>query len=433
MGGLRSGQAGQPERALETPGSGPEPAILDNYLGEIRDTPVLSSDEQDRLFISMAEAERSLRDALSKIPETARQVVREWRDRQQRGLVSGALSHFHRDASGTNWSKQIDERLAAAEETLLRFERARKRKAPARKQEELRSRLASELDAAHIALPKLVSILEGLPTSADPGEVGGEQAMAAILECAHEALARLTDSNNRLISHNLRLVIRCAKSYRGQGVPFLDLIQEGNVGLIRAVEKFDYTRGYKFSTYAVWWIEQALVRAVANDSRVIRVPSPVLDQQRKMKQVERVLRVSLAAEPTELMLAEAVAQSEGEIDDLRRSLSAEISCEAPVGNADALTVGETLASEPAEEPCADFDRAALGRALASLLPGLEERDRQVIEWRYGLANRPPQTLAEIGRRIGVSRERVRQIEKQALAALRESRAARELARELGLQ
>jgi len=102
MGGLRSGQAGQPERALETPGSGPEPAILDNYLGEIRDTPVLSSDEQDRLFISMAEAERSLRDALSKIPETARQVVREWRDRQQRGLVSGELSHFHRDASGTN-------------------------------------------------------------------------------------------------------------------------------------------------------------------------------------------------------------------------------------------------------------------------------------------------------------------------------------------
>ncbi len=429
MGSFQQGQSVESEGA----GAGPEPAILDNYLGEIRDTPVLSSEEQDHLSMAMAEAERSLREELSKLPETARQVVSEWRDRQQRGLVSGALSHFHRDASGTNWSKVIDQKLAVVEATLERFERARKRRASREKLASIRAELATQLDAAHVALPKLVSILEALPASADPAEVGGRPAMTAILGRAAEALARLTDSKNRFITHNLRLVIRCAKSYRGQGVPFLDLIQEGNVGLIRAVEKFDYTRGYKFSTYAVWWIEQALVRAVANDSRVIRVPSPVLDQQRKLKQVERQMRVSFAAEPSERMLAEAVAASEGEIDDLRRSLSAEISCEAPVGSADALTVGETLAAEPGEEPCTDLDRAALGRALATLLPDLEVRDRHVIEWRYGLGGRPPQTLAEIGRRLGVSRERVRQIEKQALVALRESRSARELARELGLQ
>jgi len=429
MGSVQLGQAVESEGT----GVGPEPAILDNYLGEIRDTPVLSAHEQDHLSIAMGEAERSLREEMAKVPETARRIVHEWRDRQQRGLVSGALSHFHRDASGTNWSEVIDEKLATVESSLQRFERARKRRASRERLASIRAELAEQLDAAHIALPKLVSILESLPATADPAEVGGRPAMAALLGRAAEALARLTDSKNRFISHNLRLVIRCAKSYRGQGVPFLDLIQEGNVGLIRAVEKFDYTRGYKFSTYAVWWIEQALVRAVANDSRVIRVPSPVLDQQRKMKQVERQMRVSLAAEPSERVLAEAVAGSEEEIDDLRRSLSAEISCEAPVGSADALTVGETLASEPGEEPCTEFDQAALGRALATLLPDLDQRDRSVIEWRYGLGGRPPQTLAEIGRRLGVSRERVRQIEKQALGTLRESRAARELARELGLQ
>ncbi|HKK52113.1 MAG TPA: sigma-70 family RNA polymerase sigma factor [Myxococcota bacterium] len=419
--------------APEPESTGPEPAILDHYLDEIRDTPVLSTHEQDDLCVAMAEAERSLRAELSTLPETARQVVQEWRDRQERGLVSGALSHFHRDASGTNWSREIDEKLARVQATLGRFEKARKARASRARQSELREELARRLEEAHIALPRLVTILEGLPSSADPGEVGGPKALGAILDRAAEALARLTDSKNRFISHNLRLVIRCAKNYRGQGVPFLDLIQEGNVGLIRAVEKFDYTRGYKFSTYAVWWIEQALVRAVANDSRVIRVPSPVLDQQRKMKQVERQLRVSRAAEPSEMMLAEAVVQGDSEVDDLRRSLSAEISCEAPLGGAEALTVGETLSAEVEAEPCEDLDREALRRALQALLPSLSDRDRKVIEWRYGLLDRAPQTLAEIGKRIGVSRERVRQIEKQALAALRTNEAALDLARDMGLQ
>ena len=410
----------------------PAPEILDNYLEEIRDTPVLSVGMQGDLCRAMTEAEQTLRDELVRVPETARQIVREWRDRRERGLVSGALSHFHRDASGTNWSRVIDEKLEIVQATLARFEKARKRRASREKLEEIRSKLADQLGEAQIALPMLMSILESLPQTADPEEVSGEAELTGIIARAQEALARLTDSKNRFISHNLRLVIRCAKNYRGQGVPFLDLIQEGNVGLIRAVEKFDYSRGYKFSTYAVWWIEQALVRAVTSDSRVIRVPSPVLDQQRKMKQIERQIRVARAAEPTEFMLAEAVAGSTEEIDDLRRSLTPEVSCEAPIGGAEALTVGETLSSPEPDDFAESFDRTALRRAFQSLLPVLPERERSVIEWRYGLRDGKPQTLAEIGKRIGVSRERVRQIEKQALGALRENADAREMAMEMGL-
>jgi RNA polymerase sigma factor (sigma-70 family) len=165
---------------------------------------------------------------------------------------------------------------------------------------------------------------------------------------------------------------------------------------------------------------------------VIRVPSPVLDQQRKLKQVERQLRLTRSSEPTELMLAEAVAQSPEEIDDLRRSLTAEVSCEAPVGGSEALTVGETLAESEPEDVTGSFDRAALRRAFRSLMPVLPERERSVIEWRYGLRDGKPRTLAEIGKKIGVSRERVRQIEKQALACLRENVDAQELAMEMGL-
>jgi RNA polymerase primary sigma factor len=342
------------------------------------------------------------------------------------------MSHSHRDGSDTDWSRVIDDKLSIVQSTLARFEKARKAGSSRARQASLRSELADQIHEAHIALPRLVSILEMLPECADPDEVGGPEEQAEIVSAAREALARLTDSKNRFITHNLRLVVRCAKNYRGQGVSFLDLIQEGNLGLVRAVEKFDYDRGYKFSTYAVWWIEQALVRAVANNSRIVRVPSPILDKQRKLKQVEREIRTSCIPEPSEFDLASSVVESHQEVDDLRRSLTAEVSCEAPIGGAETLTVGETLTSDDVPDPNEAFDHQALQRALQLLLPVLSDRERDVIEWRYGLRGGQPRTLAEIGKQIGVSRERVRQIEKQALEALRENSEAREVALAMGL-
>ena len=184
-------------------------------------------------------------------------------------------------------------------------------------------------------------------------------------------------------------MIHCAKSYRSQGIPFLDLIQEGNLGLIRAVEKFDHRRGYKFSTYALWWIEQALVRAVANDSRTVRIPSPILDKRRKLKQIEGPQRAASALEPTVTDLVERLGIPASEIDDLRRSLAPEISTQAQVGQTDKLTLEETLVDETREEITDMLDAHALGQRFRSILPTLGERERRVLEARYGLSGTLP--------------------------------------------
>lgn len=410
----------------------PAAEALDSYLEDIRDTPVLSREETLALGQAMADAEEMLRAALVRLPQTAREVLARWHERRAQGRVSGALSQSHRDGSGRDWSAEIDVAMEAIEGTLDRFERARRRKARAERLARLRDQLAEQMSEANLALPILIEILDGLEERVDPAEVGGRKACDAILAEAREARARLTDSKNRFITHNLRLVVRCAKNYRGSGVSMSDLIQEGNLGLIRAVEKFDHRRGYKFSTYAVWWIEQALNRAVSSESRLVRVPSPIIDRQRAMKSHEASLRASSVPEPSELDLAEAVGGSPEEVDDLRRSFGGELSFDAPLRGSERLTVGETLAEEPAHEPGEDHDRSVVRRRLRDLLSILPERDRRALEWRFGLVDGRARTLAEIGAEIGLSRERVRQIEKQALRRLREEDAAMELARETGL-
>ena len=411
-----------------------EPEVLDSYLADIRDTPVLDRDGQRDLGRGMAEAEADLRREIVKLPETARRVLAVWRDRQARRLVTGALSHSHRDGSGTNWSARIDASMKGIEALLEALDAERSRKRPRVKaMASLRRALREQLTEANLALPMLIEILEKLPEHADPEEVGGVDRQDEILGRAREAVARLVDFRNRFISHNLRLVIRCAKAYRGKGLPFSDLVQEGNLGLIRAVEKFDHTRGFKFSTYAVWWIEQALNRAVSTDERMIRVPSTVIDQQRRMKQIESTLRACENPEPTIYELAEAVANSNDEIDDLRRSLVGEVSCEASVAGYEDVTVGDQLTYDEVIDPAEGLDREGLRGALLEALDLLDERDRYTLAARYGLGDEPPRTLAQVGEEIGVSRERVRQIEKKALAQLRDHARTRSIARESGLE
>jgi RNA polymerase primary sigma factor len=271
----------------------------------------------------------------------------------------------------------------------------------------------------------LAQRMEGGIESCAKAEANGKMAEEAQEKLQH-SIRDGQRAKDHLIEANLRLVVSIAKRYVGRGLAFLDLIQEGNLGLIRAVEKFDWRRGFKFSTYATWWIRQAITRALADQSRTIRIPVHMVETMTRVSKVQRELAQQLGREPLFSELAKELDLPADRVAEILRMGLDPVSLSAPVGEEADSNLGDFIEDEGADQPMQAAVRSLLNSYIGELLDELGPREREVIEMRYGLKDGQPRTLEEVGKAFNVTRERIRQIETRTLARLRHPTKIRKL-------
>ena len=413
---------------------------LESYFQEIGGTRTLRREEEVILAKELESATAELREALYAIPCSARHVIERWDALRALSHTGAKLS----ESVGAEETGEIAARVAHAVKRIrsLRTQRTKALdKNSARDVERLDARIIREMKAAHLSLGVLAELRSNVRhLAASMGkarkgtrrlenlEANAELSRSRLLELAsrvEDAHERLTLEKNRFIEHNLKLVVAIAKDYRNLGLSFPDLIQEGNLGLIRAVEKFDHRRGFKFSTYAVWWIRQALVRAIQNHSRTIRLPSHVHDRLQRSQRVRAELTGKLGREPTPAELAPELGTDTGALESLDLLSREAISLESSVAGTE-KRLEDFVADPTSSAPDQGLDGERMRSGVGHLICVLTAREQLILRLRYGLGSEEEHTLEQIGQSLGLSRERVRQLEARALKKLRETMPAQSL-------